>query len=109
MQRANNSPFFTAERIKADIETAPEHVEDPGCAYDPNDSAAGAEYFKDAVVSLGGGIRSSVRRCWQTRVNGARSRTGTNNTGTETHAFGVAAMRPLEQGLGLSGCASFIR
>ena len=57
MKHANTSPTFTAEQIKAAIEAAPEHVHDPDSPYDPNDPNAVAAYFKDAVVTLGGGYQ----------------------------------------------------
>ena len=57
MKRANTSPIFTAEQIKAAIEAAPDRVHDADCPYDPNDPVAVAEYFKDAVVTHGGGYQ----------------------------------------------------
>jgi uncharacterized protein (DUF4415 family) len=57
MKRATTSPTFTAKQIKAAIEAAPEHVRDPDSPYDPNDPSAVAEYFKDAVVTHGGGYQ----------------------------------------------------
>ena len=57
MKRANTSPTFTAEQIKAAIEAAPDHVRDPESPYDPNDPKAVFEYFKDAVVTHGGGYQ----------------------------------------------------
>jgi BrnA antitoxin of type II toxin-antitoxin system len=58
MKRANTSPTFTAEQIKAAIDAAPEHAHDPDSAYDPNDPKAVAKYFKDAVVTHGGGYQA---------------------------------------------------
>ena len=57
MKHANTSPTFTAEQIKAAIEAAPEHAHDPDSPYDPNDPNAVAAYFKDAVVTHGGGYQ----------------------------------------------------
>ena len=57
MKRATTSPTFTAEQIKAAIEAAPEHVYDPDSPYDPNNPNAVADYFKDAVVTHGGGYQ----------------------------------------------------
>ena len=57
MKRANTSPIFTAEQIKAAIDAAPDHVHDPESPYDPNDPKAVSEYFKDAVVTHGGGYQ----------------------------------------------------
>ena len=57
MKRANTSPTFTAEQVKAAIEAAPEYVQDAGSPYDPNDPKAVAAYFKDAVVTHGGGYQ----------------------------------------------------
>jgi uncharacterized protein (DUF4415 family) len=57
MKRATTSPTFTAKQIKAAIEAAPERVRDPDSPYDPNDPNAVAEYFKDAVVTHGGGYQ----------------------------------------------------
>ena len=57
MKRANTSPIFTAEQIKAAIEAAPDRVHDADSPYDPNDPVAVAEYFKDAVVTHGGGYQ----------------------------------------------------
>ena len=57
MKRANTSPIFNAEQIKAAIEAAPKHVHDPDSPYDPNDAEAVAEYFKNAVVTHGGGYQ----------------------------------------------------
>ena len=57
MKRATTSPTFTAEKIKAAIEAAPEHVYDPDSPYDPNNLNAVADYFKDAVVTHGGGYQ----------------------------------------------------
>jgi uncharacterized protein (DUF4415 family) len=57
MKRANTSPIFTAEQIKAAIEAAPDHVHDPDSPYDPNDPKSVSEYFKDAVVTHGGGYQ----------------------------------------------------
>ncbi len=57
MKRATTSPTFTAEQIKAAIEAAPEHARDPDSPYDPNIRTAVAEYFKDAVVTHGGGYQ----------------------------------------------------
>jgi uncharacterized protein (DUF4415 family) len=57
MKRATTSPTFTAKQIKAAIKAAPERVRDPDSPYDPNDPNAVAEYFKDAVVTHGGGYQ----------------------------------------------------
>ena len=57
MKHANTSPTFTAEQIKAALEAAPEQVHDPDSPYDPNDPNAVAAYFKDAVVTHGGGYQ----------------------------------------------------
>ena len=57
MKRANTSPTFTAEQVKAAIEAAPDQVRDADCPYDPNDPKAVAEYFKSAVVTHGGGYQ----------------------------------------------------
>ena len=57
MKRATTSPTFTAEQIKAAMEAAPEHVRHTDSPYDPNDRTAVAEYFKDAVVTHGGGYQ----------------------------------------------------
>ncbi|MSQ52359.1 MAG: hypothetical protein EXR28_10750 [Betaproteobacteria bacterium] len=58
MKRANTSPKFTTEQIKAAIKAVPAQVTDPDRPYDPNDSKAVAEYFKDAVVVRGGGYQA---------------------------------------------------
>ena len=50
-------PILTAEQIKAAIEAAPDHVHDPDSPYDPNDPKAVSEYFKDAVITRGGGYQ----------------------------------------------------
>jgi uncharacterized protein (DUF4415 family) len=55
MKRANTSPPFTAEQIKAAVEAAPEHVLSKDSPYDPNDPKAVAEFYKNAVVTHGGG------------------------------------------------------
>ena len=63
MKRANTSPTFTAEQIKAAIDAAPDRVHDPESPYDPNDPKAISEFFKDAVVTYGGGyqvVRSAL-------------------------------------------------
>ena len=57
MKRATTSPTFTAEQIKAAIEAAPAHVVSADDPYDPDDPRAVAEYFKDAVVTHGGGYQ----------------------------------------------------
>lgn len=57
MKRANSSPRFTAEQMKAAIEGAPAHASDPDTPYDPNDKGAVSGYFKNAVVSRGGGYQ----------------------------------------------------
>ena len=57
MKRANTSPIFTAEQIKAAVAAAPDHVHDPERPYDPNDPTADSAYFKDAVVTHGGGYQ----------------------------------------------------
>ena len=57
MKRTSTSPIFTAKQIKAAIAAAPEHVHDPDSPYDPNDPNAVAEYFRDAVVTHGGGYQ----------------------------------------------------
>ena len=55
MKRANTSPRFTPEQIKAAIKAAPDRVHDPDCPYDLNDRKEVAAFFKDAVVTRGGG------------------------------------------------------
>ena len=57
MKRANTFPTFTAEQIRAAIEAAPEHVPSEDSPYDPSDPKAVAEYFKEAVVTSGGGYQ----------------------------------------------------
>ena len=57
MKRASTFPTFTAEQMKAAIEAAPEHALLADSPYDPNDPKAVAEYFKDAVVTHGGGYQ----------------------------------------------------
>jgi hypothetical protein len=41
---------MSPEDIAAAIARAPERVQDPECAYDPNDPAAVDAFWKDAVV-----------------------------------------------------------
>jgi uncharacterized protein (DUF4415 family) len=55
MKRANTFPPFTAEQIKAAMEAAPERVLSKDSPYDPNDPKAVSEFFKNAVVTHGGG------------------------------------------------------
>jgi uncharacterized protein (DUF4415 family) len=57
MKRASIFSTFTAEQMKAAIEAAPEHALPADGPYDPNDPKAVAEYFKDAVVTHGGGYQ----------------------------------------------------
>ena len=57
MKRANTFPTFSADQIKAAIDAAPEHVLSEDSPYDPSDPKAVAEYFKDAVVTRGGGYQ----------------------------------------------------
>ena len=57
MKHASTSPRFTAEQIKAAIEAAPAQVALADAPYDPNDPKAVAQYFKDAVVTHGGGYQ----------------------------------------------------
>ena len=57
MKRATTFPTFTAEQIKAAIDAAPQHAHDPDGPYDPNNPKAVADYFKDAVVTQGGGYQ----------------------------------------------------
>ena len=89
MKRATTSPTFTAEQIKAAIGAAPEHVHDQDSPYDRDNPKAVSDYFKDAVVTHGGGYQmvravinirlspealSAFRATgngWQTRVDGA--------------------------------------
>jgi len=40
------------------IKQAPDHVDDPECPYDPNDPEAVDAFWKDAVVTHGGGPQS---------------------------------------------------
>lgn len=47
----SSKPFpETPEEISATIEAAPDRIDDPKCAYDPNDPAAVESYWKDASV-----------------------------------------------------------
>lgn len=55
MKRATTSPGFTPEQIKAAIKAAPERVRDPDSPYYPNDAKSVAAFFKNAVVTHGGG------------------------------------------------------
>ena len=57
MKRANTSLTFTAEQIKVAIEAAPDHVQAADSPYDPSDPKAAAAYFKEAVVTHGGGYQ----------------------------------------------------
>lgn len=40
------------------IEAAPARIDDPACPYDPNDPHAVAAFWKDAVVTHGGGVQA---------------------------------------------------
>ena len=51
---------------------APEHVDDPECPYDPNDSEAVEAFWKDAVLVEGGGPKA-VREALKARRQGQRS------------------------------------
>ena len=72
MKRANTSPTFSVEQIKAAIKAAPAHVNDPHSPYDPNDSKAVAAYFKDAVVVHGGGYQAVIAALAAKRKPGQR-------------------------------------
>ena len=72
MKHANTSPKFTAEQIKAAIEAAPEHVHDPDSPYDPNDQSSVTAYFKDAVVTHGGGYQTARETLAAKRKPGQR-------------------------------------
>ena len=52
MKPGNISKRFPAspEAIAAAIQSAPERVHDPDCAYDPNDAAAVDAFWKHAIV-----------------------------------------------------------
>lgn len=49
---------FSKAFIEATIAAAPDRVDDPDCPYDPNDPKAVEEFWKNAVVTHGGGIKA---------------------------------------------------
>lgn len=58
MKRANTSPKFSPEQMKAAIKAAPSRTPDADSPYDQNDARAVAAYFADAVVVRGGGYEA---------------------------------------------------
>ncbi len=58
MKRANTSPKFSPEKMKAAIKAAPSRTRRADSPYDPNDARAVAAYFADAVVVRGGGYEA---------------------------------------------------
>ena len=58
MKRNVISPKLSARQVKALIDAAPEHVDDPERAYDPSDEEAVEVYWKNAVVVNGGGYEA---------------------------------------------------
>lgn len=58
MKRAITSPKFTPEQIKEMIDAAPERVDDPDCPYDPNAEASVKAFWKNGVVTKGGGYKA---------------------------------------------------
>jgi hypothetical protein len=58
---ASNKPFpITKEDWEALAAASPEPVDDPECPYDPNDPDAVTTYWKDAVLTDGGGPSAVV-------------------------------------------------
>jgi uncharacterized protein (DUF4415 family) len=72
MKRATTAPKSNAERIKRMVAKAPQRVDDPECAYDPNDAKAVDEFWKDAVVVKGGGIAAVRAALAEKRKPGQR-------------------------------------
>jgi uncharacterized protein (DUF4415 family) len=72
MKRANTFPKFTAEQIKAAISAAPEQSSAMGRPYDANDAKEVADYFKDAVVTQGGGYEAVRTALAAKRLPGQR-------------------------------------
>ena len=56
MKRVTTSRKLSSKRVKAMIAKAPEKVNDPDCPYDPNDPKAVAAFWKNGVVTRGGGV-----------------------------------------------------
>ena len=55
MKHATTSPKFSAKQIEAAIKAAPERISAEDSPYDPNDEKAVSSFWKDAVVTHGGG------------------------------------------------------
>ena len=72
MKRATTSRKLSPERIKAMIANAPETAKDPDCPYDPNDPKAVAAFWKNGVVTKGGGIAAVRAALAERRKPGQR-------------------------------------
>lgn len=63
---------FSKAFIEASIAAAPDRVDDPDCPYDPNDPKAIAAYWKNAVVTQGGGVKAVLDALAEKRRIGQR-------------------------------------
>ena len=72
MKHATTFPKLTSEQIKAMIDAAPEQAADPDCPYDPNNSKAVEDYWKNAVVVKGGGYQAVRAALAERRKPGQR-------------------------------------
>mgnify|MGYP003394741305 CR=1 FL=1 len=72
MKRATTSRKLSPERIKAIVANAPESVSDPDCPYDPSDPKAVAAFWKNGVVTKGGGVAAVRAALAERRKPGQR-------------------------------------
>ncbi len=72
MKHATSSRKLTSKQIQAAIAAAPDGVTDPNTPYDPNDPKAVAAFWKDAVVTRGGGYAAVQAALAAKRLPGQR-------------------------------------